>query len=116
MPLQESAPRTLAKQGDGKDKAMAMDPGADHKCDNKLNANLPCARSRGKGQRSVEVASRVETDFRCGSRKYSTQVEKFGRDRKDRRRTLKNGVGSSCPFIKSTWRAQRDSRCTEFVT
>ena len=29
MPLQEPTPRTLAKQGDGKDKAMAMRPGAE---------------------------------------------------------------------------------------
>ena len=71
MPLQEPTPRTLAKQGDEKDKAMAMGPGADHTYDNKLNANLPVPRSRGKGQRSVKVARRVETDFRCGSRKYS---------------------------------------------
>ena len=53
MPLQAPAPRTLAKQGDGKDKAMAMDPGADDKCDHKLNANFTSARSRGKGQRLV---------------------------------------------------------------
>ena len=93
MLLQESAPKTQAKQGDGKDKAMAMGPGADHKYDNNVNANLSCARSRGKGQRSVQVARRRETYFRCGSRKYSPQVEKFGRGRRDRRRTLKSGVG-----------------------
>ena len=69
-------------QGDGKDKAMAMDPSADHKYDNKLNANLPVPGPEAKGR-----------DLRCGSRKYSPQVERFGRDRRDRPRTLRSDVG-----------------------
>ena len=74
--------KTPSKQGDGKDNAMAVALGADRKYDNKLNANpVPPAEARGR-------------DFRCGSRKYSPQVEKFGRDRRNRRRTLKSGVVS----------------------